>query len=121
MAQARLPCFYRDYGIADTVNGHFEGSTARTRAGLFDHLCRGMDDNLREIGVCDLAVPKRMYHVGEAFYERARAYRSARALSDVTAWVEVVMRNLYAPESSAIDAVRRLGVYINESVRGLNG
>jgi cytochrome b pre-mRNA-processing protein 3 len=24
VAQARLPCFYRDYAVADTVNGRFD-------------------------------------------------------------------------------------------------
>ena len=33
-----------------------------------------MDDNLREMGVGDLTVPKRMKAFGEAFYGRAAAY-----------------------------------------------
>ena len=24
VAQARMPCFYEDYGVADTVNGRFD-------------------------------------------------------------------------------------------------
>lgn len=33
-----------------------------------------MDDNLREMGVGDLTVPKRMQAFGEAFYGRSTAY-----------------------------------------------
>ena len=41
---------------------------------LFDHFCTDMDDNLREMGVGDLTVPKRMQAFGEAFYGRTAAY-----------------------------------------------
>ena len=36
-----------------------------------------MDDNLREMGVGDLTVPKRMQAFGEAFYGRSAAYDMA--------------------------------------------
>ena len=76
VTQAREPLFYRDLGVPDTVNGRFdllllhlwlvlrrlksvEAGTGLSQA-LFDHFCEDMDDNLREMGVGDLAVPKRM-------------------------------------------------------------
>ena len=46
-----------------------------------------MDDNLREMGVGDLAVPKQMRRMGEAFYGRAQAYRAALAAADDQALV----------------------------------
>ena len=46
---------------------------------LFDHFCTDMDDNLREMGVGDLTVPKRMQAFGEAFYGRTAAYDLALA------------------------------------------
>ena len=90
VAQAREPLFYRDLGVSDTVNGRFdllilhlwmvlrrlrpmEGGAELTQA-LFDRFCEDMDANLREMGVGDLAVPKRMQAFGEAFYGRAAAY-----------------------------------------------
>jgi hypothetical protein len=95
VAQARLPCFYREYGVPDTVNGRFdllvlhlaivldrleEGSELRAMGqALFDRFCEDMDDNLREIGIGDLSVPREMQRIGEAFYGRAQAYRSALA------------------------------------------
>jgi cytochrome b pre-mRNA-processing protein 3 len=90
VAQAREPLFYARLGVPDTVNGRFdmvllhlwmvlrrlrssEGGAELSQA-LFDHFCGDMDDNLREMGVGDLTVPKRMRKFGEAFYGRAAAY-----------------------------------------------
>ena len=90
VTQAREPLFYRDLGVPDTVNGRFdllvlhlwmvlrrlrpmEGGAELSQA-LFDRFCDDMDANLREMGVGDLTVPKRMQAFGEAFYGRAAAY-----------------------------------------------
>ena len=90
VTQAREPLFYRDLGVPDTVNGRFdllvlhlwmvlrrlksiEGGADLSQA-LFDRFCDDMDANLREMGVGDLTVPKRMQAFGEAFYGRAAAY-----------------------------------------------
>ena len=94
VAQARSPAFYRIYGVPDTVNGRLDmivlhlvlllrrlaGRATPLRAlgqALFDRFCRDMDDNLREMGVGDLAVPKEMRRIGEAFYGRQAAYGAA--------------------------------------------
>ena len=44
---------------------------------LFDRFCEDMDDNLREMGIGDQTVPKRMRAFGEAFYGRVQAYDQA--------------------------------------------
>ena len=104
VAQARLPCFYRDYAVADTVNGRFDlivlhlalvlDRLAQDPAlrslgqGVFDQFCQDMDHNLREMGIGDLKVPKEMQRMGEAFYGRAQAYRAALAAADDQALVE---------------------------------
>jgi cytochrome b pre-mRNA-processing protein 3 len=41
-----------------------------------------MDASLRELGVGDLAVPKRMRAMGEAFYGRAAVYDAALVETD---------------------------------------
>src|SRR4051812_27436201 len=90
VTQAREPLFYRDLGVPDTVDGRFdvlvlhlwmvlrrlkaiEGGAPLSQ-GVFDVFCDDMDANLREMGVGDLKVPKRMQAFGEAFYGRAGAY-----------------------------------------------
>jgi cytochrome b pre-mRNA-processing protein 3 len=93
VAQARNPVFYRDYAVPDTVDGRFDmvvlhlwlvlRERPRTgdelARGLVDRFCSDMDDNLRELGVGDLTVPKRMMKFGESFYGRAQAYDAALA------------------------------------------
>jgi cytochrome b pre-mRNA-processing protein 3 len=92
VTQARLPDFYIDFGVPDTVDGRFDmvvlhlwmilrqlravGAPEAAQA-LFDHFCGDMDANLREMGVGDFAVPKRMTKFGEAFYGRSAAYDAA--------------------------------------------
>jgi cytochrome b pre-mRNA-processing protein 3 len=135
VAQARLPCFYCDYAVADTVNGRFDllvlhlglvldrfAQDARLKElgqALFDRFCRDMDHNLREMGVGDLSVPKEMQQMGEAFYGRTQAYRTALAAEDDEALAHALMRNIHggAPPSSAV--VGRLAVYMREAVRDL--
>ncbi len=138
VAQARLPCFYQDYAVPDTVNGRFdiivlhlaavldrlaaEPSLRDVGQGLFDHFWRDMDHNLREMGVGDLAVPKRMRSLGEAFYGRAGAYRAALAQDDPRALVEALVRNVYADVSGGVapgGAPARLAAYMRETVREL--
>src|SRR3989442_6857779 len=92
VAQARLAVFYQTYGVADTVLGRFDlivlhlalvlrrlrrDHEKAVAQGVFDAFCRDMDDNLREMGVGDQAVPEQMRRVGEAFYGRAQAYDAA--------------------------------------------
>jgi cytochrome b pre-mRNA-processing protein 3 len=133
VAQARLPCFYREYGVADTVNGRFDllllhlalvldrlAEDPQTRdAGqaLFDRFCADMDHNLREMGVGDLSVPKHMRRVGEAYYGRAQAYRAALAPEGQKALIEALERNIYAGETAA--GAARLAAYMREAVRDL--
>ncbi|MCK1742572.1 ubiquinol-cytochrome C chaperone family protein [Bradyrhizobium sp. 139] len=93
VTQAREPMFYRGLGVPDTVNGRFDllllhlwlllrrlrtvqGATELSQA-LFDRFCEDMDDNLREMGIGDQTVPKRMRAFGEAFYGRVQAYDQA--------------------------------------------
>src|SRR5262245_56555415 len=77
VAQARLPRFYREYGVADTVNGRFDllvlhlatvldrlaedVELRNTGQALFNRFCQDMDHNLREMGIGDLSVPKDGY------------------------------------------------------------
>ena len=93
-AKARDPAFYLDAGAPDTPNGRFELYTlhvvlilhrlkgegrdaSMVGQALFDTYLRALDDSLRELGVGDLSVGKKMRKLGEAFYGRAKAYDKA--------------------------------------------
>ncbi len=95
-AQARRPALYAVLGAPDTVEGRFELFTlhvallllrlkgqgeraSETSQQLFGSFVRGLDDALREMGVGDVVVGKRMRKLGEAFYGRMRSYELALA------------------------------------------
>jgi cytochrome b pre-mRNA-processing protein 3 len=135
VAQARAPAFYQYYGVPDTVNGRLEmimlhavlvlrrleGGAAPGRAlgqGLFDHFCRDMDASMREMGVGDLAVPRKMRRIGEAFYGRQAAYREALAAPDEFPLAAALQRNVFAGASEPASAAR-LARYVREAERAL--
>ena len=133
VAQARLPVFYRDYGVADTVNGRFDliilhlalvlrrtgksgGSLQKLGQGVFDRFCLDMDENLREMGVGDLSVPKHMQKVGAAFFGRSQAYDVGLAGDDVTLNAAIT-RNVYG--GIAGDGAPRLAAYMRATAARL--
>ncbi|WFU76565.1 MULTISPECIES: ubiquinol-cytochrome C chaperone family protein [unclassified Bradyrhizobium] len=124
VTQAREPIFYRDLGVSDTVNGRFDllllhlwlvlrrlrtvqGATELSQA-LFDRFCEDMDDNLREMGVGDQIVPKRMRAFGEAFYGRVQAYDQAIEAGG-EALAAAICKNIL--NGSGLDHARRLAAY----------
>jgi cytochrome b pre-mRNA-processing protein 3 len=67
---------------------------------------RDLDRTLREMGVGDTGVPKRMRSLGEAYYGRARAYDPAIDAGDETALAEPLERNVYNGERPAAPLAR---------------
>jgi cytochrome b pre-mRNA-processing protein 3 len=135
VAQARCPCFYRDYAVPDTVNGRFDlivlhlalvlDRLAQDQAlqslgqRIFDRFCQDMDHNLREMGIADLKVPTEMRRIGEAFFGRSQAYRAALAAQDNGSLVAALERNIYGGSPPAAAAAPRLAAYMREAVRDL--
>jgi cytochrome b pre-mRNA-processing protein 3 len=132
VTQAREPLFYRDLGVPDTVNGRFDllvlhlwmmlrrvrpmaGGAGLSQA-LFDRFCDDMDANLREMGVGDLTVPKRMQAFGEAFYGRAAAYDLALTAGDEPL-AQALCKNILNGEH--IDKARRLAAYAEAAIAAL--
>ncbi len=134
--QARKAVFYEMWGVPDTPLGRFDAialhcflvlnrlkddaattSFAQKYSGaIFDD----MDRNLREMGVGDLSVGKKVRKLAEGFYGRSAAY--AKALEDGESHVaETLGRNLYGgdgtgPEAVVLDAV---AAYVRGSVQAL--
>ena len=77
-----------------------------------------MDANLRELGVGDLTVPKRMQAFGEAFYGRAAAYDTALAAGDEPL-AQALCKNILNGE--AIEKARRLAGYAKAAIAALAG
>jgi cytochrome b pre-mRNA-processing protein 3 len=145
VAKAREPLFYAELGVPDTVDGRFdlillhmwmvlrrlrrdEAGPDRAQA-LFDRFCTDMDDNLREMGVGDLTVPKRMQAFGEAFYGRAAAYDQALSEAgdgeqgsdqgaDQAPLAQAICKNIL--NGKGIENAQRLAAYVQAAVAGLD-
>jgi cytochrome b pre-mRNA-processing protein 3 len=63
-----------------------------------------MDRTLREMGIGDLSVPKKMRAVGEAFYGRANAYEPCLAAGDAEGLAAAFGRNILSEKPDARNA-----------------
>ena len=137
VAQARRPAFYADYGVADTSAGRFDmillhlilfvrrlrAEPAPIRAlgqGVFDLFCRDMDHSLREMGIGDLAVPKHMRRVAEAFYGRAAAYDQAIQATGEEQLAAVLARNIFPGSGAPSAGAHRLARYVRGAIEDLD-
>ena len=137
VAQARLPDFYRAYGIADTFSGRFEvvmlhvglllrrvsgaeGADQALGQGVVEEMFRQLDDDLRELGVGDLTVPKKVQAAAGSFYGRLKAVEAALARPDNAELTQVLNRNLTAAEGGQLQPDAIAG-YVREVVDKLAG
>lgn len=113
VAAARQPFFYLELGVPDTLDGRFDmvglyafllirRLTALPVPGpalaqaMFDAMFNDMDLNLREMGVGDMSVGKRVRDMWEAFHGRAEAYAKAlEAPEPVARLSEALARNVW--------------------------
>ena len=94
--QARRPEIYERAGAPDTVEGRFEvlalhvflmirrlkrdaPASDRLSAAIQEIFFRRLDHALRELGVGDLSIGRKIRGLAEAFYGRASAYEKAMA------------------------------------------
>ena len=95
-------------------------AAARIGQQLFDVFCRDLDDNLREMGVGDLAVPRKMRTFGEAFYGRQAAYGAALGATDDRELEKALARNIFGLAETDENAAR-LARYARAAVESLSG
>ncbi|CAN7335970.1 ubiquinol-cytochrome C reductase [Phenylobacterium sp. LjRoot219] len=122
--QARTPALYESLGAPDTVEGRFElyslhvvllldrlnppeARVKATHQALFDTYAKALDHALREMGVGDLTVGKKMRKLGEAFFGRVKSYHTAfAALPDTQPLRDLLTRTVYAEaDASAAPAL----------------
>jgi cytochrome b pre-mRNA-processing protein 3 len=112
---ARSEVFYRSMGVPDTVMGRFEMVSIHLilylrRTGLAGEAARGLaqdvvdaffedvDHSIRELGIGDMGVPKRMKKLAKMFYGRVKSYGQALNDADRQVLSEALARNIH-PES----------------------
>lgn len=117
--QARLADFYTRLGVADRIDARFELYTlhvlllvmrlkdegpygAELAQKMFDTYVGALDDTLRELGVGDLAIAKKMRKLGEALYGRMKTHEVALRADDEHGLAESLARNIYETEEATI-------------------
>jgi cytochrome b pre-mRNA-processing protein 3 len=131
VAAARDPVLFVEYGIEDNLEGRFEALTLHAALvlrclnrmlppapemaqDLTDSLFRSFDSGLREMGVGDTGVPKRIRTMAGAFLGRAMAYD--RALKDgAPALAAALARNVYGGRGNP----ERLARYVEAASNAL--
>lgn len=134
--QSRDPLFYTAYGVRDTADGRFDmialhaflvmrrlrsgdSRCAEVSQALFDLMFADMDQNLREMGIGDTGIAKRIKALAANFYGRVAAYDAALAAGDREALSAALRRNLYRnhdPDPGDVDA---MATYVFGEARAL--
>jgi cytochrome b pre-mRNA-processing protein 3 len=116
--QARDPGFYTAMGVADRIDARFELYTlhvlllvmrlrdegergADAGQALFDTYVSALDHTLRELGVGDISVGKKMRKLGESLYGRMTAYEGALRDGDPAGLAASLAKNVYETDEDA--------------------
>ena len=112
VAAARQPLFFSDWQVPDTPLGRFESLSLhmilflhRTKAAdaglkalgqeVVEEFFKDVDHSLRELGIGDTSVPKRMKKLARMFYGRAAAYDAGLEGGDGAALAVALQRNIF--------------------------
>jgi cytochrome b pre-mRNA-processing protein 3 len=130
VAAARRPALYRALQAPDRIDGRFELLTLhaglvlrrlKKLGGLADPMAQELvdrvflhfDDTLREMGLSDIAVSKRLKAMGSAFYGRNAAYAAALDEGSAAGLAAALARNVYgARDPSAAPGAGALAGYV---------
>lgn len=134
--QSRRPEFYESFDVPDTLDGRFD--LIVLHAGLylprlkavrneghalaqatFDQMFANLEVNLRELGVGDMGVPRRVKSMLSAFYGRAAAYDSALREGDVSGLRAALLRNVYRGAEVAQPKLDALSTYVRAAHEAL--
>jgi cytochrome b pre-mRNA-processing protein 3 len=132
--RARSPVFHSGFLVPDTIDGRFDllalhaflvmqalksqGSAGAKLGGeLADVIFLGFDEALRELGVGDLGLSRRIKAMANAFYGRLEAYGGAQSEEALAA---VLFRNLYRGNDERSREAARLAPYIMRARRHLS-
>lgn len=128
--RARAPELFEACGVPDTLDGRFDALALHAALTIdrlrrepdgdalaqafFDAMFRHLDLTLREIGVQDLGVGRRIKIMAEGLHGRALAYREAIA-GKPEQLLEVLRRNAYGGRPPVEDqAVERLAGHVRQ-------
>ena len=128
--QARRPELITNFHVTDNIDGRFDllclhmclvmkrlkskpELTRQYCQDLFDFMFLDMDQSLREMGVGDLSVGKRVKEMGKAFLGRLQAYESVIEVKDAKLQ-EALIRNVYRGNRDFSEYAERLANYARQ-------
>lgn len=133
--QARMPVFYADLGVPDTVDGRFdllvlhawmvmhrldaEEGGGQLKQDLFDAMFGHLDLAVREMGAQDMGVGRRIKVMAEGFHGRASAFREAWLANDTARLQEALARNVFGKATATPEALATLSRYVAQSLERL--
>jgi cytochrome b pre-mRNA-processing protein 3 len=137
-ATARQPGFYADLAVPDTVMGRFEMLSVvmilffrRTRASetsgqeiaqeIVDAFFQDIDYSIRELGIGDNGVPKRMKKLAGMFYGRLESYAAAMDRNDRETLAQALRRNIYPEPRDDAPDMRSLADWMMSAEAHLSG
>lgn len=126
--RARDPVLFTDFAVEDSFEGRFETLTLiavlvtrRLKSlsapapdlaqDVIDHVFAQFDRALREAGVGDLTVPKRMKTMASAFMGRASAYDQALKASGDADLADAIARNVFASDPAKNPHAQKLAIF----------
>jgi cytochrome b pre-mRNA-processing protein 3 len=135
VAAARQEALYSDWQVPDTPLGRFEmvslhmflfqhrmrmeqGASRDIAQMLIDDFFQDVDHSLRELGVGDLGVPKRMKKLARMYYGRTAAYSDALERDDTEALAAALTRNV-RPDAASWPEAAQLAEYVAGANRAL--
>ncbi|MBX3575583.1 MAG: ubiquinol-cytochrome C chaperone [Rhizobiaceae bacterium] len=136
VAAARQPMLYSAFSVPDTPLGRFEmislhlflvlrrirgaaGPLQEIAQELTDGFFREVDHSLRELGIGDLGVPKRMKKLARMFYGRVASYGEALDRDDAEALAAALTRNV-RPDAAAWPEAGELARHVQAVAKALD-
>lgn len=130
--QARKPFLYESCGVADNIDGRFDAivfhvfllthslkdSDPEFIRAVWEAFFSDMDRSLREMGVSDTGVGKRIKKMAQAFYGRMDAY--SHSFEDKDKFKESIKRNLYRGGEIGTETLDIIINYANSCLNVLN-
>ena len=129
--QSRIPYFYSDLEVADTLEGRYDllvihafivmrklkkypEQTDMFAQSLWDLMFADMDTGLREMGFGDMGVARRVPKMAEAFYGRVIAYEDGLAVTENDKLIEALDRNLYRKTPVKAESLATMAEYLRK-------
>ena len=137
VAQARHPDLYARLDVPDSLDGRFDSvalhvflvlnrlkredgaGAAELAQNVVDAFVDDMDRSVRELGVGDLGVSRRVKLMAQSLYGRAAVYEEAVALPDDERLKAALARNLYGTKEAGASTLGATARYVRAAIAAL--